>query len=87
MPFNDHRLRDKLVVEFEITQRGIPSLILLDTVENRIINANGVEALRSDPQGHQFPWRPVPVSSIIGDEFINAAGNFVSRDPSAQLAL
>ena len=36
---------------------SIPTLLLLDPKTGQVFARNGVDIVKADPQGHQFPWR------------------------------
>eukprot|EP00904_Undaria_pinnatifida_P007040 jgi/Undpi1/3466/HiC_scaffold_16.g06838.m1 len=53
--------------------RGIPALIILDET-GAVITADGRATVNADPEGHDFPWRPKPLSELIGREFLTKRG-------------
>lgn len=48
---------------FEV--EGIPTLVVLDE-QGRVITTEGVDAVRADPTGARFPWRPQPLEQLSG---------------------
>lgn len=52
---------------------GIPTLIILD-IDGSVITAEGREEVGADPQGDRFPWRPKPLSDLIGTVFQTKTG-------------
>ena len=50
--FDNTRIQD-LIERFEV--RGIPTLVLFNA-DKKLITVKGVEAVRADPKGAQFPW-------------------------------
>ena len=50
---------------------GIPTLILLDAVTGKVASRDGRSLVMNDPNGEQFPWKPVSFLDIIPGEFIN----------------
>ena len=53
--------------------RGIPSLVIMDET-GAVITAEGRAIINGDPQGNDFPWRPKPLSELIGREFLTKRG-------------
>ena len=43
---------------------GIPSLVILDGETGEVINADGRDAVGSDPEFVEFPWKPKSVSEV-----------------------
>lgn len=39
-----------------------------------VITADGREAVNADPEGKEFPWRPRPLSELLGSEFLTKSG-------------
>lgn len=53
--------------------RGIPTLIVLD-IDGSVITSDGREEIGGDPEGKRFPWRPKPLSDLIGTVFQTKTG-------------
>ena len=49
---------------------GIPTLILLDGETGAALTADGRSIVAEDPEGVQFPWKPKPLSELIGNKFV-----------------
>ena len=43
---------------------GIPSLVIIDGTSGAVINGNARAAVSEDPQGADFPWRPLTVTEV-----------------------
>ena len=80
LPFEQRAAKEKLSRKFKVA--GIPTLVLLDEDAN-VINKDGRQAVLSDREGADFPWRvpqtPGEVLSSVGT-FTDAKGNSVSYD-------
>ncbi|GIL93416.1 hypothetical protein Vretimale_6059 [Volvox reticuliferus] len=61
LPFSDKARNRELNQRFDV--EGIPTLVVLDEDFN-IITTEGVGAVRSDPTGSHFPWRPQPMEQL-----------------------
>lgn len=71
-PNTVHRERkSSLSTKFRV--RGIPSLVILDE-NGTVITTDGRSAVGEDPEGKDFPWRPKPLSELIGTEFLTSSG-------------
>ena len=46
---------------------GIPTLVLLDGKEGKEITKEGRGMMLDDPEGTNFPWKPLEVSEILKD--------------------
>jgi nucleoredoxin len=58
--------------------RGIPSLIILDADTGAVVNANGTSVILEDEDGKNFPWKPVPVSTLLQNaELVDREGRVV----------
>ena len=49
---------------------GIPTLVLLEADTGKTITTDGRSIVAEDPNGENFPWKPKPLSELIGDKFI-----------------
>jgi len=52
---------------------GIPTLILLDGETGAVLTADGRSIVAEDPNGENFPWKPKPLSELIGDKFVDTS--------------
>eukprot|EP00501_MAST-03F_sp_TOSAG23-6_P002566 GSMAST32.ASY1.ANO1.2707.1 assembled CDS len=77
LPFASRDLKEKISQKFKI--RGIPSLIILDT-DGSVITKDGREAVTNDPEGVNFPWRPLPLDKLLGSEFVGQDGKKLGID-------
>jgi nucleoredoxin len=75
VPFGDE-LKSQLNLRFGIN--GIPSLVFVDA-DGTTLSKSGRVAVAKDPQAAQWPYRPRPLTELIGDSFINAEGDEVPR--------
>lgn len=66
LPFADRETKGKLSKKFKV--EGIPTFVLLDA-DGNVITTSGREEVGSDPKGENFPWKPKPLSELIGDKF------------------
>ena len=67
-PFSQSELSKKFGVA------GIPTLILLNASNGKVLTKNGRSLVADDPDGEDFPWKPREFLDII------CGGNFVNRD-------
>ena len=44
--------------------QGIPTLVILDGETGEIINSDGRSAVSEDPEGLDYPWRPLTPSQV-----------------------
>ena len=63
LPYADRERKDKLSKKFKV--RGIPTLVILDT-DGSVITTDGRSAVSEDPTGAAFPWKPKPLSELLG---------------------
>ena len=49
---------------------GIPTLVLLEADTGKTITTDGRSIVAEDPNGDNFPWKPKPLTELIGDKFI-----------------
>jgi len=61
IPPGDAR-KNKLSQRYEV--EGIPTFVLIDGATGATINADGRDAVGSDPSGAEFPWHPKPVTDL-----------------------
>mmetsp|Transcript_23267 Transcript_23267/g.40039 ORF Transcript_23267/g.40039 Transcript_23267/m.40039 type:complete len:407 (-) Transcript_23267:435-1655(-) len=61
IPYDDSERREALNDFFEV--EGIPTLVILDP-EFKVVNADGVAAVRRDKNGESFPWAPKALVDI-----------------------
>ena len=61
LAFPDRALKAKLSEAFDVS--GIPTLVVLDEGD-RVITKNGRAAIAADPEGVDFPWRPLPLELL-----------------------
>eukprot|EP00798_Chlamydomonas_sp_ICE-L_P031173 gene31173-6316_t len=57
VPFADQPTKAALNTLFDLD--GIPTLVVVDPEDN-LVTTNGREAVGTDPEGVDFPWRPKP---------------------------
>lgn len=72
LPFPDRERKSSLSTKFRV--RGIPSLVILDQ-NGAVITTDGRSMVADDLEGKDFPWRPKPLSELIGTEFLSKAGS------------
>ena len=46
---------------------GIPTLVLLDGKEGKEITKEGRGMMLDDPEGKNFPWKPLDIGEILQD--------------------
>ena len=51
---------------------GMPHLVVIDSKDGSTITKSGVDMLKDDPLGSNFPWRPTRVVDILPQEYIIA---------------
>lgn len=61
LPFGS--LKAELSRAFDVD--GIPTLVILGP-DGEVVTDNGTHAVRSDPEGSEFPWRPKLVNALDG---------------------
>lgn len=58
---------------------GIPTLVLLEADTGKVITTDGRSIVAEDPEGANFPWKPKPLSELIGENFISGDKKEVGR--------
>eukprot|EP00042_Codosiga_hollandica_P051749 m.640835 g.640835 ORF g.640835 m.640835 type:complete len:401 (-) comp58344_c2_seq6:227-1429(-) len=76
LPYCDRAQKNQLVSRFGV--RGLPTLIFLDT-EGGVVTRDGRSVIEQDAEGTQFPWRPKPLTEILGYSFVNNKGDKFTR--------
>jgi nucleoredoxin len=71
LPFEDRDLKASLSKQFKVS--GIPMLVLLNP-DGTVITTEGRSEIGEDAEGANFPWKPKPVSELIGDKFVGKSG-------------
>ena len=71
-------LQTNLSRKFKVS--GIPTLILLDGETGAVLTADGRSIVAEDPEGTQFPWKPKPLSELIGEEFVTTGLKEVGKE-------
>jgi nucleoredoxin len=89
IPPGDRR-KELLSTRYEV--EGIPCLVLLDGATGETINAKGTGAVRGDPEGAEFPWRPKTLNDMAtGADGLNDEAcvcvMMEAVDPAAQASL
>jgi len=84
IPFGDKR-KDQLNEMFDVS--GIPTLVVVDPKNGKVITKGGRGMIDSDPEGADFPWHPKPLNELDGrcTEYINDAAVLVAFDASAEV--
>lgn len=62
LPFADRDRKQKLSQQFRVT--GIPCLVILGP-DGQLITSEGVEDVSNDPEGANFPWKPIPFAEAF----------------------
>lgn len=70
LPYAERERKASLSEQYDVS--GIPTLVLLDGATGEIITKEGREAVSTDPEG--YPWRPKPLSALLGSSFVDSAG-------------
>jgi len=71
LPYSDRDRKATLSSKFKV--RGIPTLVILDE-DGSLITKNGRNSVMSDKDGEEFPWRPKPITELLGSEFLGKEG-------------
>ena len=53
---------------------GIPTLVFVNGKTGSLITADGRSIVGDDPEGAQFPWKPMPFTEMM------SSGKFVNKD-------
>lgn len=69
--------KSSLSTKFRV--RGIPALVILDP-NGGVITTDGRSMVGDDPEGKDFPWRPKPLSELIGKEFLSKSGSVCGEE-------
>jgi len=83
LPFSERERKEKLSSKFKV--RGIPTLVILD-VDGSVITTDGRSAVSEDPTGAAFPWKPKPLSELLGGGLVLDADTKGAKVPVADLA-
>lgn len=65
LPFADRDRKEKLSKKFKVD--GIPTLVILDGKDGKVIVANGRTKVAEDQQAKDFPWRPKGLADVMKD--------------------
>jgi len=68
LPFENRSAKQTLSAKFGVS--GIPMLVVLDT-DGTVISKKGRENVSSDPEGSDFPWRPLSLQETLGSSFLS----------------
>jgi len=79
LPYDQKAIKEKLSKKFKV--QGIPSFVILDPSTANVITLKGREAVSSDPEGIEMPWKPKPLKELLGKTFVD--GENKSIDISA----
>lgn len=62
LPYEERDLKEKLSKKFKVN--GIPFMVILDS-DAKVITSDGRTAISGDPEGKEFPWRPIPPKTLL----------------------
>merc|ERR1719163_2544816 len=79
LPFSERDRKEKLSSKFKV--RGIPTLVILDT-DGSVITTDGRSAVSEDPTGAAFPWKPKPLSELLGGGLVLDADTKGAKVPA-----
>jgi len=82
LPFADRERKEALSKKFKV--RGIPTLVILDA-DGTTITTDGRSVVTDDPTGAAFPWKPKPLSELLGDPTLAFEGKGGAPVPAADL--
>ena len=82
LPHSDRARKGALSQRYKV--EGIPTLIIVDA-DGATITADGRAAVSEDPEGDAFPWKPKPLSEILGGD-LALDGKDGAKVPIAELA-
>ncbi|XP_071501908.1 tryparedoxin-like [Diadema antillarum] len=54
VPFADRAKKAELGTKFGVS--GIPTLVILNSTDGKVVNKQGRQAVMADPEGEDFPW-------------------------------
>jgi nucleoredoxin len=80
LPFANRAAKDKLSSTFGVS--GIPMLVVLDT-DGSVLSKKGRNLVSSDPEGMNFPWKPLSMAEELGDEFVGQNNEIVKKSAFA----
>lgn len=73
LPYGEREMKEKLSKKFKV--KGIPSFVILDGATGDLITTDGRSKVMEDPKGEDLPWKPKPLSEVLGDAtFVNKEG-------------
>nr|XP_054775617.1 uncharacterized protein LOC129284187 [Lytechinus pictus] len=74
--------REKMLRELHIQYKvkGIPLLLILDSVTGEVVCKNAGNELKTDPEGKKFPWKLRPLSDILAGNVIDNEMKTLSLD-------
>jgi nucleoredoxin len=76
LPFANRAAKEKLSSSFGVS--GIPMLVVLDT-DGSLLSKQGRNLVSSDPEGTNFPWKPLSMTEELGAEFVSQGGAAVDK--------
>nr|XP_054775609.1 nucleoredoxin-like [Lytechinus pictus] len=68
----------ELHIQYKV--KGIPLLLILDSVTGEVVCKNAGNELKTDPEGKKFPWKLRPLSDILAGNVIDNEMKTLSLD-------
>ncbi len=59
---------------------GIPTLVMLNAANGKLITSDGRAIVTDDAEGKDFPWTPKPFLEVVEGKFCKKNGKEVERD-------
>ncbi|XP_001607483.1 nucleoredoxin [Nasonia vitripennis] len=80
VPSDDYERKTRLTRRYRI-KAGVPTLILLESVNGTVLTRGGVERALADPTGQSFPWKPPHPKATLEDGPLLPCGGRDSNEP------
>lgn len=68
LPFADRERKNLLSRQFKV--QGIPTVVIINAEDGKVISTDGRTAIAGDPTGEKFPWIPPTFEEALGTTFL-----------------
>ncbi|XP_064392520.1 nucleoredoxin-like [Halichondria panicea] len=78
LPFVEREKKAQLSTQFKVS--GIPTLVMLNAANGKLITSDGRAIVTDDAEGKDFPWTPKPFLEVVEGKFYKKNGKEVEKD-------